>query len=152
MMMMSHLVPGYEYEDDVQVLENPFVAHRCCPDGDLRRRHLFGGVLDQSRPASAVRDHRVRGGYHGLGSRSGVLLTPCSLDVVKRRDVGNDFHCLARIVLLGGHSNGHGDRWCHEVEGWLDEVMPAAQVVRHWHHQLAVVLSVLRRRPPRTRY
>jgi hypothetical protein len=42
---------------------------------------------------------------------------------VKRRDAGNDFRCLARVVLLGGHSNGHGDRWCREVEEWLDDVI-----------------------------
>ncbi len=129
MMTMSHSVPVCDYEDDARVLENPVVAYRCCPGADLRRRHHYGGALDQYRPASAVRDYRVRGGcddYHGLGSRSDVLVALRSRNVAKRRDVGNDFHCLACVVLLGGHSDGHGDHWCHEAEGWLDEVMPAA--------------------------
>jgi hypothetical protein len=54
-------------------------------------------------------------------------------------------------MLLDGHSDGHGDHWCREVEGWLDEVTPAAQAVRHWHRRLAVVLAVPWQRPPRTR-
>ena len=71
-MMMSHLVPVYDYEDDVRVLENPVVAPRYCPGTDLHRRHRYGDVLNQYRPASAVRDHRDRGGYHGLGIRPSV--------------------------------------------------------------------------------
>jgi hypothetical protein len=67
---------------------------------------------------------------------------------MKRYDVGNDFRCLVHVVLLGGHSSDHGDRWCREVEEWLVKVMSATQVVR----QLVVALVVLRRRPPRTRY
>jgi hypothetical protein len=36
---------------------------------------------------------------------------------VKRHNVGNDSRYLARVVLLGGHSDGRGDRRCREVEG-----------------------------------
>ncbi len=133
-MTMSDLVPGYDYEDDVRVLENPVVAHRCCPNADPHHHHHYGGVLHQYRPASTVRDRCDRGGcggYHSLGFRSGVLLALRSRDVARSHDVRNGFRCHERVVLLGGHSDGHGDRWCREVEGWLDEVTPAAQVVRH---------------------
>ena len=151
---MGHSASVYDSEDDARVLGNPLVVHHCCSGADLRHRHRHGGVRDQYRPASAVRDHRVHGGcggYHGLGSRSGVLLALRSLDVVKRDDVGNDSRCLARVVLLGGHLNGHGDRWCRGVEGWLVGVRPAVLVVRHLHRQLAVVLGVPRQRPPQMR-
>ncbi|BAD73129.1 hypothetical protein [Oryza sativa Japonica Group] len=151
---MGHLALVCDSKDDVRVLGNPVVVHRCHPGADLRHRHRYGGVLDLYRPASVVRDHRARGScgsYHGLGSRSVVLLALRSLDVVKRDDVGNNSRCLARVVLLGGHSNGHGDRWCRGVEEWPAEVRPAALVVHHLHRQLAVVLGVPRQRPPRTR-
>ena len=92
---MSHSAPACDSEDDVWVLGNPVVVHLCCPGVDLRHRHRYGGIFDQYRPASTVRDHHVRGGYHGLGSRSGVLLALRSLDVVKRHNAGNGFRCLA---------------------------------------------------------
>ena len=112
-MTMGHLVPVYDYEDDVRVLENPVVVPRCCPDADLRRRHRYGGVLDQYRLAPAVRDRRDRGGgggYHSLGLRSNGLLVLRYHDAVKRRDVGNGSRCLVRVAPLGGHSGDRGDR------------------------------------------
>ena len=106
---MSHSVPVYDYRDGGRVLENPVVVRRYCPDVDLCRRRCYSGDLDQYRPASAVRDYRVRGGcgdYHGLGSRSDVLLVLRSRDVTKRHDVRNDFRCLTCGVLLDGHLDG----------------------------------------------
>jgi hypothetical protein len=50
---------------------------------------------------------------------------------VKRRDVGNGSRYLVRLVPLGGHSGDREDRRCHEVEGWLDEAIPAVQGFRH---------------------
>jgi hypothetical protein len=69
---------------------------------------------------SAARGYRDRGGYddHGdVGPRSSDLLAPCSRNVVKTRDVGNDSRCLACVVLLGGRSDDRGDRRCREVDG-----------------------------------
>ncbi len=134
MMMMGHLVPVYDYKDVGRVLENPVVVSRCCPGTDLHRRRHYGGILGQYRPAPAVRDHRDRGGcggYHGLGLRSNGLLVLRYRDVMKRRDVRNGSRCLVRVAPLGGHSGDRGDRRCREVEGWLDEAIPAVQGFRH---------------------
>jgi hypothetical protein len=50
---------------------------------------------------------------------------------VKRRDVGNGSRCLVCVAPLGGHSGDRGDRRCREVEGWLDEAIPAVQGFHH---------------------
>nr|AAX92890.1 hypothetical protein LOC_Os11g13460 [Oryza sativa Japonica Group] len=87
---------------------------------DLRRRRHYGGVLDQYRPAPAVRDRHDRGGcgsYHGLGLRSNGLLVLPYRDVAKRRDVGNGSRCLVRVASLGGYSGDRGDCRCREVGG-----------------------------------
>ncbi len=119
-MTMGHLVPVYDYEDVGRVLENPVVVSRCCLSADLHRRRHYGDVLDQYRPAPAVRDRRDRGGcggYHDLGLRSNGLLVLRYRDAVKRRDVGNGSRCLVCVAPLGGHSGDRGDRQCREVEG-----------------------------------
>ena len=119
-MTMGYLAPVSDFEDDVRVLKSSVVIHHCCPGANphYHRRHV--DVLDQYRPASAVRDRRGRGGcddYHGVGLRSSGLLALRSRDVMKKHDVGIDSRCLARVVLLGSHSDGRGDRRCREVEG-----------------------------------
>ena len=145
MTMKSRSVPVCDYENDVRVLENLVVAHRCCPGVDLRRHRHHDVVLDQYRPASAARDWCVRGGcgdYHGLGSRLDVLLVLRSRGVARRRDVKNGRRCLECVALLGDRLDGRGDRWCPEAEEWLDEVTSAVQVVLRQHRRSAVVLVV----------
>ena len=133
-MTMGRMVPSYDYEDVGRVFENPVVVSRCCLGADLHHRRHYGDVLDQYRPAPAVRDRRDRGGcggYHGLGLRSNGLLVLRYRDAVKRRDVGNGSRRLVCVAPLGGHSGDRGDRRCREVEGWLDEAIPAVQGFRH---------------------
>ncbi len=118
-MTMGRLVPAYDYEDVGRVLENPVVVSRCYLGVDLHHRRHYGDVLDQYRPAPAVRnrDHGGCGGYHGLGLRSNGLLVLRYHDVTKRRDVGNGSRCLVRIAPLCGHSGDRGDRRCRKVGG-----------------------------------
>jgi hypothetical protein len=50
---------------------------------------------------------------------------------VKRRDVRNGSRRLVCVAPLGGHSGDRGDHRCREVEGWLDEAIPAVQGFHH---------------------
>nr|BAD27766.1 hypothetical protein [Oryza sativa Japonica Group] len=134
MMTMGRLVPAHDYEDVGRVLENPVVVACCCLSADLHHRRHYGDVLDQYRPAPAVRDRRDRGGcggYHGLGLCSNGLLDLRYHDAMKRRNVENGSRCLVCVAPLGSHSGDRGDRRCREVEGWLDEAIPAVQGFHH---------------------
>ncbi len=133
-MTMGRLVPAYDYGDVGQVLENSVVVSRCCLGADLHHRRHYGNVLDQNRPAPAARDRRDRGGcggYLSLGLRSNGLLVLRYRDAVKRRDVGNGSRYLVCVAPLSGQSGDRGDRQCCEVEGWLDEAIPAVQGFHH---------------------
>nr|BAD46516.1 hypothetical protein [Oryza sativa Japonica Group] len=120
---MAHSAPACDSEGDVQVLENSIIVHHCCPGAGHHYHLLHVDAPDHYLLVSSVRGYRDHGGYdnHGdVGPRSSGLLAPRSRDVVRKHDVGNDSCCLTRVVLLGGCSDGRGDRRCREVEGTID--------------------------------